>query len=138
MPLLLLIFLRKVKNGFNIGIILTTAAPSTANIIANGDFETGSLAPWTCKQARCEVTEGFLAITERTKEWSGPLQFLPVEIFASDEQFKATFNYSIKSPLSVTANWKIKATKSGQVKYITIHSANIETDSDWKNIFSHY
>ena len=119
-----------------LGTFLTTAVPSTANIISNGDFGSGDLAPWTCRQASCDVGGGFLEITERFKEWSGPLQLLPVEVFANDEDLSTTFNYSIRSAETVTANWKIKVTKADQVKYFTIHTTSVETNNEWEDIFS--
>ena len=58
-----------------LGTILTTVVPSEANIISNGDFADGDLSPWVCRQANCDVGEGFLAITERSKEWYGLLNY---------------------------------------------------------------
>jgi GH35 family endo-1,4-beta-xylanase len=121
-------------SGSGSGIILTTVAPSLPNIISNGDFETGELSPWTCRQAECDLHGGFLSITERKKEWSGIIQLLPVETFSTEKDLKVGLNFSMKSVESVTANWKIKVTKSGQVRYFTIHSASV--DAEWQEIFS--
>ena len=119
-----------------LGTILTTVVPSEANIISNGDFADGDLSPWVCSQANCDVGEGFLAITERSKEWSGPAQLLPLEAFTSAEDLTITFNFSIRSPEVVTAHWKIKKKKGDQENWTTIHSTTVETNGEWKDIFS--
>merc|ERR1712123_45139 len=44
-------------SGSGSGLLVTTLAPSLSNLVTNGDFDTGSLSPWTCRQANCEVEE---------------------------------------------------------------------------------
>ena len=115
---------------------MTTVAPSLSNLVTNGDFDTGSLSPWTCRQANCEVEDNFLFITERKAAWSGPLQLIPVQGFGSPEDLKVAFNFSIKSSEAITANWKVKVTNSGETKYYTIHTAEVES-TEWEDIFSY-
>ena len=113
--------------------------PSLSNLIVNGDFETGNREPWTCSVAKCEILEDetkYLAITERTAEWSGIKQFLPVEGFASNDDLKVAFNFSAKSPEAITANWKIKVTKSEETKYFVIYTGHID-NQEWETIFEY-
>ena len=82
------------------------------------------MEPWTCSGAKCEILDdetNYLAITERKADWSGPRQFFPVEGFTSNDDLNVAFNFSIRSPETITANWKVKVTKSAETKYCHLY-----------------
>ena len=121
--------------GCFVGLVSSTVAPPVPNLISNGDFSTGSLSPWSCKQATCQVTDNALYITERTAVWSGPRQDIPVEGFTNNDDLKVAFKFQIKSPEAIITKWKVKVTKSEETKYFTIHTADVD-NQEWESIFS--
>ena len=109
--------------------------PVHANVVTNGDFETGQISPWSCSLAQCDVTENFLAVTQRTAKWSGPRQLIDIEGFNSNEDLKVEFNFSIKSSEKITATWKVKVTKADETNYFVIYAGDID-NQDWENVFT--
>ena len=61
---------------------------------------------------------------------------IPVQGFGSPEDLKVAFNFSIKSSEAITANWKVKVINSGETKYYTIHTTEVES-TEWEDIFSY-
>ena len=105
------------------GIIFLCQAilPAFSNIISNGDFESeAGLDPWYCNQAQCDNSQDFLVVTQRKAVWSGPRQLLDPDVFNTVEDLKATFNFSMLSSESITAEWKIKVTKGQETQYFSL------------------
>ena len=85
-----------------------------ANIIENGDFESGHLNPWHCRGSQCHIVDGVLGkntcnvdnaiyisyfpnaeVTERTHDWAGVFQDLRLNSFI-EEPLQYWFNFSIQ------------------------------------------
>ena len=102
---------------FILGVLIS---PSLGNIIENGDFETGEILPWTCKQAHCETSQKFLTLTKRTENWSGPHQLLNQDNFMTASDLIVTFGFDLQSNEMITANWKMKIIQGDETKYFSI------------------
>merc|ERR1711936_269247 len=110
-------------------IFLCQAIPAFSNIISNGDFESeAGLDPWYCNQAQCDNSQHFLAVTQRKAVWSGPRQLLDPDVFNRVEDLKATFNFSMLSSASITAEWKIKVTKGQETQYFSLFGTIVENN----------
>ena len=130
--------MRTINKLFNqLGLIVKCVAFIVQPYYYYGDFETGGLEPWTCSGAKCEILDetNYLAITERKVDWSGPRQFLPVEGFTSNDDLNVAFNFSIRSPETITANWKVKVTKSAGTKCFVIYTVDISDNSYFQTFF---
>jgi len=100
-----------------------------ANIIENGDFENGDLSSWYCPGSKCEVTNGFLEVTERTATWGGARQDLNGAKFG-DAPLHYWLNFSIMTTESSNVLWKIRTENNNQTKYRTIFEEEV-SPGDW-------
>ena len=70
------------------------------------------------------------------QEWSGPRQLLDASNFKSIDDLKVIFDFNfLKSPTveAMKAEWKIKITKSEEIKYYLIFSQNFE-NNNWESV----
>ena len=97
-----------------LSIILFFLKTTTANVIENGDFESGTADPWFCAASKCTVVDGvlgkiqgtldnnltivnsFLEVTNRNANWAGARQDLNVDSF-SEDNLQLWFNFSIQA-----------------------------------------
>ena len=123
-------------------LVSQTEQLSNINMITNGDFENSEIAPWFCKQSLCEVYQYYLSVTKRKKNWAGPSQFLDIKNFISNDDLNVSFNFSIKSPQPMTAEWKIRATMPTKTtnkiyRYFTIFKQTIH-NMNWETYFEYF
>ena len=94
---------------------------SLANIVQNGDFNTGEISPWSCNQVHCEVFQNYLTLSKRTQNWAGPRQLINGNNFVTDEiNIQATFSFDMQSSEGITATWKMRISKNGETNYHAI------------------
>ena len=77
-----------------------------ANILHNGDFQSGSLPPWRCTGCHCNTGDKHLAVTERRAAWAGPRQTISPASFSSD-LLQHQLNFSLQALQPLTASWKL-------------------------------
>ena len=123
-------------------LVSQTEQLSNQNMITNGNFESNEIAPWVCKQSLCEVYQYYLSVTKRKKNWAGPSQFLDIKNFISNDDLNVSFNFSIKSPQPMTAEWKIRATMPTKTtnkiyRYFTIFKQTIH-NMNWETYFEYF
>ena len=123
-------FLKKI---FEIGIFLLISQNTQANYVQNGDFENGKIEPWYCSACHCEPSKKFLELSGRNHNWAGPRQSLSKNNFLTNDNLQVAFNFSIRSPESLTATWKVRVTNSGETKYFTLLK-QIVNHQDWEHV----
>ena len=69
----------------------------------------------------------------RNHNWAGPRQALPTNNFVTNDNLQVAFNFSIRSPESLTATWKVRVTNSGETKYFTLLK-QIVNHQDWEHV----
>ena len=100
-----------------------------ANILENGDFDSGSLAPWHCNGCHCQTKQKYLAVTERRANWAGPRQSLNPGSFSA-ENLQYQLNFSLQALQPLTASWKLKVVAGEEEKYFMLLQQAVSS-SDW-------
>ena len=100
-----------------------------ANILENGHFDSGSLAPWHCTGCHCQIKQKHLALTERRASWAGPRQGLNPGSFSA-ESLQYQLNFSIQALQPLTASWKLKVVAGEEEKYFMLLQQGVSS-SDW-------
>ena len=100
-----------------------------ANILENGHFDSGSVAPWHCNGCHCEAKQKYLAVTERRANWGGPRQSLNPGSFSA-ENLQYQLNFSVQALHPLTASWKLKVVAGEEEKYFMLLQQGVSS-SDW-------
>ena len=100
-----------------------------ANILENGHFDSGSLAPWHCNGCHCQLQQKHLAVTQRRANWAGPRQTLNPGSFSA-ENLQYQLNFSIQAAQPLTASWKLKVVAGQEEKYFMLLQQGVESE-DW-------
>ena len=111
-------------------ILLTFSFTSLrANVIHNGDFQSGSLPPWRCDGCHCNTGDNYLAVTQRRANWAGPKQTLSPASFSSD-QLQHQLNFSLQALQPLAGSWKLHVRAGTEEKYFALFHEDISS-SDW-------
>jgi len=119
-------------------LITLLTLPGSAQIVKNGDFETGEKDPWICRGCQGhmwgvghESANSFYA-DHRTEDWHGPAQFLTPAEFDSLDSLAVTFMLSLMPDQDMEVTWKLMCNQDGkhtETLYKGSFSAN-----QWKSI----
>ena len=137
-------------------LLLLSVLGAEANILHNGDFQSGSVAPWRCVGCHCDSSDKylgrtsdfhielkspdifkktkfsrFLAVRERTASWAGPRQSLESEIFVT-EPFLYQLNFSLQADREEEARLGVilHVVRGQEERFMSLFSEEIST-SDW-------
>jgi len=114
------------------------ASLGSAEIVKNGDFETGEKDPWICRGCQGHMwgvghdSENSFYADHRTEEWHGPAQFLTPTDLDSLDSLAVTFMFSLMPDQAMDVRWELMCNNDGkhtQLLYQGSFSAN-----QWKSV----
>ena len=110
----------------------------SAEIVKNGDFETGEKDPWICRGCQGHMwgvghdsVNSFYA-DHRTEEWHGPAQFLTPDDLDSLDSLAVTFMFSLMPDQDMDVKWELMCNNDG--KHTKILYQGSFTANEWKSV----
>jgi hypothetical protein len=110
-----------------------------AEIVKNGDFETGEKDPWICRGCQGHVwgnghdsQQSFYA-DHRTESWNSPAQFLtPAELNGLDS-LDVTFQFSLMPDEDVSVSWQLMCENENGKHTETLYEGSFSAN-EWKSV----
>ena len=108
-----------------------------ANILENGHFDSGSVAPWQCNGCHCETKQKYLVVNQRRANWAGPRQGLNPGSFSA-EKLQYQLNFSVQALQPLTASWKLKVVAGEEEKYFLLLQQGVSSPAwtQWSAAFN--